>query len=108
MKHIAVLEPEKVPRDAEFHFRDRARVLVDRYDQIFQSMRIPPTVNANTPSPLPIQQVRPADHNLLATQTNVIAGPIAPSPEAAKVSDWRLLLQKKFFGGETPNDKVGH
>ncbi|KAJ6460001.1 hypothetical protein C8R45DRAFT_1221261 [Mycena sanguinolenta] len=30
MKHIALLDLHKVPRDAEFHFRDRARELVDR------------------------------------------------------------------------------
>ncbi|KAJ7699511.1 hypothetical protein B0H17DRAFT_1196144 [Mycena rosella] len=31
MRHIHLLEPSKVPRDAEFNFRARASVLVDRW-----------------------------------------------------------------------------
>jgi hypothetical protein len=31
MRHIAALGPEKVPRDNEFKFRDRAKVLVEKY-----------------------------------------------------------------------------
>lgn len=41
MRHIAILEPEKVPRDAEFHFRERAKALVDKWHQI---------LNANKPN----------------------------------------------------------
>ncbi|TFK61901.1 Tudor/PWWP/MBT [Pluteus cervinus] len=41
MRHIAILEVEKVPRDAEFHFRDRAKALVDKWHQI---------LNANKPN----------------------------------------------------------
>jgi len=41
MRHIAVLTEDKVPRDAEFHFRDRAKALVDKWHQI---------LNANKPN----------------------------------------------------------
>jgi hypothetical protein len=34
MRHIAALPAEKVPRDDEFKFRDRAKVLVDKWRQI--------------------------------------------------------------------------
>ena len=41
MRHIAVLPAEKVPRDTEFNFRDRAKALVDKWHQI---------LNANKPN----------------------------------------------------------
>nr|GAT55581.1 predicted protein [Mycena chlorophos] len=34
MRHVHLLEPERVPRDAEFRFRDRAKVLVDRWTEM--------------------------------------------------------------------------
>ena len=34
MRHIAALPAEKVPRDDEFKFRERAKVLVDKWHQI--------------------------------------------------------------------------
>ena len=37
MRHIAVLPEEKVPRDAEFKFRDRAKALVDRWYQVLNA-----------------------------------------------------------------------
>jgi hypothetical protein len=37
MRLISQLEPEKVLQDDKFKFRDRARALVDRWDQIFRS-----------------------------------------------------------------------
>jgi len=41
MRHIAVLAEDKVPRDEEFKFRDRAKALVDKWHQI---------LNANKPN----------------------------------------------------------
>lgn len=41
MRHIAVLPDDKVPRDEEFRFRDRAKALVEQWHQI---------LNANKPS----------------------------------------------------------
>lgn len=41
MRHIAVLTDEKVPRDVEFRFRERAKALVDRWHQV---------LNANKPN----------------------------------------------------------
>ncbi|KAF8634291.1 hypothetical protein AX17_004245 [Amanita inopinata Kibby_2008] len=41
MRHIAVLPAEKVPRDDEFKFRERAKALVDKWHQI---------LNANKPN----------------------------------------------------------
>ena len=37
MRHIAILSEEKVPRDAEFRFRDRAKALVDKWHQILNA-----------------------------------------------------------------------
>ena len=34
MRHIHVLPDEKVPRDDEFKFRERAKVLVDKWHDI--------------------------------------------------------------------------
>ncbi|KAF7288327.1 PWWP domain-containing protein [Mycena chlorophos] len=34
MRHVHLLEPERVPRDAEFRFRDRAKALVDRWTEM--------------------------------------------------------------------------
>ena len=39
MHHIAALPEDKVPRDAEFKFRERARAMVDKWRQL---------LNANT------------------------------------------------------------
>jgi hypothetical protein len=37
MRHIAALTVDKVPKDDEFKFRDRAKVLVDKWHQILSS-----------------------------------------------------------------------
>ena len=37
MRHIHVLTDEKVPRDAEFKFRERAKVLVDKWHDILKA-----------------------------------------------------------------------
>ncbi|KAF7343095.1 PWWP domain-containing protein [Mycena venus] len=37
MRHIHLLEASKVPRDDEFHFRDRAKALVDKWHGILNS-----------------------------------------------------------------------
>jgi hypothetical protein len=34
MRHIALLPEDKVPRDAEFKFRERAKALVDKWCQL--------------------------------------------------------------------------
>ncbi|KAL4073811.1 hypothetical protein J3A83DRAFT_4357782 [Scleroderma citrinum] len=39
MRHIAALTPEKVPRDEEFHFRTRAKALVDKWHTILGSSK---------------------------------------------------------------------
>jgi hypothetical protein len=41
MRHIAALSAEKVPKDDDFKFRERAKVLVDKWHQI---------LNANKPN----------------------------------------------------------
>ncbi|KAF7360835.1 PWWP domain-containing protein [Mycena sanguinolenta] len=35
MRHIQRLDAEKVPRDAEFHFRERAKALADKWEEMF-------------------------------------------------------------------------
>ncbi|KAJ7452213.1 hypothetical protein FB451DRAFT_696180 [Mycena latifolia] len=37
MRHIHLLEPNKVPRDDEFNFRERAKALVDKWHQILNA-----------------------------------------------------------------------
>jgi hypothetical protein len=37
MRHIAALSPNKVPRDGEFRFKERSRVLVERWQQILSA-----------------------------------------------------------------------
>ncbi|KAJ7260314.1 hypothetical protein B0H12DRAFT_1107750 [Mycena haematopus] len=37
MRHIHLLDAAKVPRDDEFHFRDRAKALVDKWHEILNS-----------------------------------------------------------------------
>lgn len=39
MRHIAVLPDDKVPKDDEFKFRERAKVLVDRWHHILNASK---------------------------------------------------------------------
>jgi hypothetical protein len=39
MRHIAALSPEKIPRDSEFSFKDRAKVLVDRWQEVLNASK---------------------------------------------------------------------
>jgi hypothetical protein len=57
MRHIAVLSDEKVPRNAEFQFKERADALVKKWQQI---------LNANKPNG--------------AAAESVSAGPISAAP----------------------------
>jgi hypothetical protein len=36
MRHINALAPERVPRDEQFHFRERAEALVEKWHQILK------------------------------------------------------------------------
>ncbi|KAF5365873.1 hypothetical protein D9757_011055 [Collybiopsis confluens] len=39
MRHITVLSDDKVPLDSQYHFRDRAKVLVEKWQQIINASR---------------------------------------------------------------------
>lgn len=39
MRHIYALAPEKVPRDDEFKFRERAKTLVDKWHEILSASK---------------------------------------------------------------------
>lgn len=39
MRHIHALSPEKVPRDDEFKFRERAKSLVDKWHEILSASK---------------------------------------------------------------------
>lgn len=39
MRHIYALSPEKVPRDEEFKFRERAKSLVDKWHEILSASK---------------------------------------------------------------------
>ncbi|KAJ3510814.1 hypothetical protein NMY22_g15856 [Coprinellus aureogranulatus] len=41
MRHIAALAPSKVPRDAEFKFRERAKALVERWQGVLNAAKVP-------------------------------------------------------------------
>ncbi|KAL4246596.1 hypothetical protein ABKN59_008780 [Abortiporus biennis] len=51
MRHIHALNADKVPRDSEFKFRDRAKVLVDKWHEL---------VNANKANGDSVSAVKPA------------------------------------------------
>lgn len=51
MRHINALGPEKVPRDDEFHFRDRAKVLVDKWHEMLNASKTHEAPPAKVPSP---------------------------------------------------------
>lgn len=40
-RHIAALTPSKVPRDAEFKFRERAKSLVERWQVVLNAAKVP-------------------------------------------------------------------
>jgi len=65
MRHIAALQEPKVPRDAEFKFRERARALVERWQGILSSAKQ--------------QNGSGADENP-AKHKDASAAPSAPSP----------------------------
>jgi hypothetical protein len=52
MRHIAALPSEKVPRDDEFKFRERAKVLVDKWHQVLGSNKPNGTETAANGDPL--------------------------------------------------------
>ena len=39
MRHVTALPEDKVPRDSEFKFRERAQALVDKWYQILNANR---------------------------------------------------------------------
>ncbi|KAK7692148.1 hypothetical protein QCA50_003767 [Cerrena zonata] len=45
MRHIHALTPDKVPRDDEFHFKDRAKALVDKWHDILNANKTPAATN---------------------------------------------------------------
>ncbi|TFK53769.1 hypothetical protein OE88DRAFT_1626490 [Heliocybe sulcata] len=55
MRHIVALEKDKVPRDDEFKFRDRAKVLVDRWHEILDAKKDKPAA-ANGTSSDPVKE----------------------------------------------------
>ncbi|KAF9524622.1 hypothetical protein CPB83DRAFT_861008 [Crepidotus variabilis] len=48
MRHVAALPPEKIPRDSEFHFRTRAKALVEKWQEILNAHKqtSPPPLSA--------------------------------------------------------------
>ncbi|KAK7050101.1 PWWP domain-containing protein [Favolaschia claudopus] len=48
MRHINLLEPARVPRDDEFHFRDRAKALVDRWQDVLAASKAADGVTEGT------------------------------------------------------------
>ncbi|KIM69674.1 hypothetical protein SCLCIDRAFT_1208172 [Scleroderma citrinum Foug A] len=54
MRHIAALTPEKVPRDDEFHFRTRAKALVDKWHTILGSSKTTEAGGEAVPNGAPV------------------------------------------------------
>jgi hypothetical protein len=48
MRHIAALSPEKLPRDSEFSFKQRAKVPVDRWQEVLNASKSNGTDDAVT------------------------------------------------------------
>lgn len=51
MRHIAALEGDKIPRDAEFKFKDRAQALVNKWHQTISTNK-PNGTNGTVDEPL--------------------------------------------------------
>lgn len=69
MRHIAILPDERVPRNAEFKFKDRADALVKKWQQI---------LNAN-------KSANGAAESVSATQGPLSAAPISAAPVSSKL-----------------------
>ena len=48
MRHINALSKDKVPRDDEFHFKDRAKALVDKWHEILNENKGGSKANGTT------------------------------------------------------------
>ena len=89
MRHIHVLSDEKVPRDAEVKFRERAKVLVDKWHDILK-------VNGASESG------KPATNGARKPADSEDAAPIANGKEA-KDAD----VAMKTADDETPTNGAG-
>jgi nucleoid-associated protein YgaU len=50
MRHVVALSDDKVPRDSEFKFRERAQKLVDKWHQILNAVKVNGGGNNGTPA----------------------------------------------------------
>ena len=65
MRHIFALPADKVPRDEEFHFKERAKTLVDKWHDILSVGKTPTAANGSkeTASPAAAEPPKPAETN---------------------------------------------
>lgn len=81
MRHIHALTPDKVPRDDEFHFKDRAKALVDKWHDILNANKTPAATNGNenkdTASPVATEPTKAATTNGSVTGKTETAAEVA-------------------------------
>ena len=86
MRHIYALPKEKVPRDDEFKFRDRAKVLVDRWHEVLSNKDKDATVRKPAANGKPHAEDAGASANgkdETVTTNGKDASPAAPEPAKA-------------------------
>ncbi|PCH35978.1 hypothetical protein WOLCODRAFT_28250 [Wolfiporia cocos MD-104 SS10] len=87
MRHIHALPAEKVPRDAEFKFRERARTLVDKWHDI---------LNANKPN------------GTAAEGAKATSNGTSPSTKAADAADAGATTNGKLESPEPPKAEASN
>ena len=86
MRHIHLLKPAQVPRDDEFKFRDRAKVLVDRWHEVLSNKDKDATVRKPAANGKPHAEDAGASANgkdETVTTNGKDASPAAPEPAKA-------------------------
>ena len=79
MRHIACLDSSKIPREDEFHFKDRAQVLVDKWVEVIQ----------------PSEGLSVLDYDRETTQVQVQAGVAEKSDSPIAEVDWVIINKER-------------
>jgi hypothetical protein len=88
MNHISLLPEEKVPRDAEFKFRDRANALVDQWRQLLYANR-PNDAEVATNGAIQVEE----DNKGVETKETAPEGPMVQGEEQVKEEDAREITE---------------
>lgn len=120
MNHISRLPDDRIPRDGEFKFRERALVLVDAWRKMldrdgldgFHDMPLKPVASPKSTSETPQhpEESRTVDHGAsppdLVAPPSTLAVPIDEDLSDSIAWDWRYTLQRAFLGKHPVQEKV--